>query len=50
MTLRLRPRIRRSRRGLFDTDDRRDFLVTLGFAGLIALLGVSLLLAVGLAY
>lgn len=50
VTLRPRSRTTRSRRSLFPGDDRRDTLVILGFVGLIALLGVGLLLAFGLAY
>jgi parvulin-like peptidyl-prolyl isomerase len=50
VTQRLGSRTTRRRRGLFPGDDRRDTLVILGFVGLIALLGVGLLLAFGLAY
>lgn len=50
MTFRLRSRTRQSRRGLFEADDRRDALVNLGFVALIAVLGIGLLVAFGLAY
>jgi parvulin-like peptidyl-prolyl isomerase len=50
VTLRPRSRTTRSRRSLFPADDRRDALVVIGFIGLIALLAVGLVLAIGLAY